>query len=198
MDAKLDNLIEKLKKEGVEGGNEAAEKIVAAAKKKADSIISDARQEAEQIVQAAEKEKGQLEERAELGIQQAVRDSLLKLREEIDNLIERVFKANVGEELTPEYMADLIKRIIDKWAEKPDMDIMINESDKEKLEKQLSKLLKKEASDGITLTPDSSVAQGFRISEKGNDFYYDFTEESIAQLLKSSLNERIAKILDKK
>ena len=56
MDTKIQELTDKIYKEGVEKGNEEAGRIIAEANAQKDTILKDAEAEAKRIVAAAEKE----------------------------------------------------------------------------------------------------------------------------------------------
>ena len=43
-------------------------------------------------------------------------------------------------------------------------------------------------------SPD--FTHGFRIGLKGKDVYYDFSDESIAEMLRAALNPRLKEIVD--
>ena len=48
---------------------------------------------------------------------------------------------------------------------------------------------------GLELKSDSSISGGFRISEKDGSAYYDFSSESVAEMLSAYLNPQLAEIL---
>ena len=60
MENKIQELTEKLLKEGVEKGNAEAEKIIAAANEKAAKIVADAKAQAVEIEASAKKNRGTL------------------------------------------------------------------------------------------------------------------------------------------
>ena len=62
MENKIQELTEKLLRDGVEKGNAEAEKIIAAANEKAAQIIADAQAKAEEIEQVAKKNTQGMEE----------------------------------------------------------------------------------------------------------------------------------------
>ena len=62
MENKIQELTDKIYREGVEKGNEEARKLVAQAQEEAKKIVEDARKEAEQIVADARKSADELSE----------------------------------------------------------------------------------------------------------------------------------------
>lgn len=65
MDTKIQELTDKIYKEGVEKGNEEAGRIIAEANAQKDTILKDAEAEAKRIVAAAEKQAAELKKNTE-------------------------------------------------------------------------------------------------------------------------------------
>ncbi len=201
MDVQLDKLIEKLKKEGINEGQEKAAQILHEAETKAAAILAEAKQRAEQIVAEAEKKAAQLQASGELAIRHAARDSELLLKGRVVSLFDRVFRREIVEILTPDFLKDMILRLVESWSQQQEggeVEIVLNPEDVKRLETVLFQGLKKEMKNTIILTPAPEILAGFRIGLRGRDVYYDFTDESIAAALKSFLSPRIKEILDGK
>ena len=198
MDVKLENLIEKIKKEGVEDAQRKADEILKKAEKEAASIVEDARKEAEKIQKEAERKIGQFQKNSELALQQANRDAQLLLKEKLMAMFDRVFKREVSGTLTHDFVKELILNIVKTWAKKSEVEIEVNEKDKKKLEKLMFEGISKDLKDAILVKPSPDMEHGFRVGMKGEDVYYDFSDESIAEMLKGFLNPRLNDILDGK
>ena len=198
MDVKLEGLIEKIRKEGVEGGRKASDELIKKAKDEADSILSEAKKKAEKMVADAEEKTNQFQKNGELALQQAARDSLLLVKERLYELFDRVFKQEISAALKPDILKELILAIISKWADKSHVEITLSKEDKKKLETVLFKGVKKKLKETVTIQASSDLTHGFRIGLKENDVYYDFSDETIAEMLKIFLNPRLKEILDGK
>jgi len=196
MDVNLENLIEKIKKEGVEKAQHVSDEIVNKAKKEADGIVAQAKKEAAKIVEEAKKESARFQKNAELALKQAARDSVLQMKGKLTALFDHVFKRRVSDELTSDFLKTLILEIVEAWSHNPNIEIHVNEKDKKKLEQVLFQSLKKELQRSVTIKVNNDVAHGFRIGIKGESVYYDFSDESIADMLKTFLNPRLTAILD--
>jgi V/A-type H+-transporting ATPase subunit E len=195
MDVKIENIIEKLKKEGVEKAQKASEQILADAKKKADQMIATAQKDAEKIVDDAKKQAASFEESSRVALKQAARDGELLLKRRIHALFDTVFKASSGEAMQPEFMQKLIYKLVEQWSDK-DLEIRVSEKDLKSLKKLLLAGMKKKAKTGIELKASADLQHGFRIGIKGDDVYYDFTDDSIAEILRMALNPKLKKMLD--
>ena len=197
MEVKLENLIEKIKKEGVEEARKEAEGIIHKAKKDASQIIEKAHQEAKNIVDEAQKKTAQFQKNAEAAIKQAARDISLIVKEQIIKFFESLLKRKITHILSPEFMKDLIIKIIEKWSpQETSIEITVNEKDKKMLEELLLMEAKKELKKSIVIKVNNMVESGFRIRIEGEDAYYDFSEESLMEAFKGLLNPTISAILE--
>lgn len=198
MDVSLENLIEKIKKEAIEEGKQASAEIVNGAKSEAASIVDNARAEAEKILRDAKNQAADLEESAKQALQQAARDVELLLKERIGSLFDRVFKREVGAALSPEFLGSLVGKMVTEWAREGQVEVTVNAADREKLEALLFSGLKGELKNSVTIRASQTVSKGFRIELKGENVYYDFTDDSIADALKAFINPSLQAILDGK
>ena len=197
MEVKLENLIEKIKSEGVMGAQKESDEIVNKAKKEAEEIVANAKKEAEEIVSKGEAKAQQFQANAELAIQQAARDGELLFKSRITELFDRVFKRSVQTTVSPEFMKEMILKIVDEW-KKGQAEITVSDQEKDKLQHVLFSGLQEEVKKGISLKPSSNISGGFQIGIKDENVYYDFSDESLADILKSFLNPRLNEILSKK
>lgn len=198
MDVKLDSLIAKIKKDGIEEARKASTEIIKKAKEDAAAIIKEAQSQAQNIKIKAESSVSKLESNAKASLKQAARDLSLALKGELTVLFERTLKNDVGQTLSPDFMKELITKIVDKWAgeDRTVKEVLVSHGDKEKLESLLLKSLRKEAKATIEIKINKTIDKGFRIGMEGEDFYYDFTDQSILEVLKQFLNPALRTILE--
>ena len=198
MDVKLEDLIAKIKKDGIEEANKTAGEIIQKAELKAKAIIEEAKNKALELEKEAKASAVKLENNAKASLKQAARDLTLALKGELTVLFDRILKGNTGEALTPEFMSELIAKIINKrealggvtW------EVLVSKTDKEKLEKLLLGSFKKQAQTTIEIKINKAIDKGFRIGIKGQNLHYDFTDQSILEALKEFLNPSLRAILD--
>jgi len=196
MDVKLDSLIEKIRKEGIEQAQQTADGIIKEAKSKAAAIVDNAKKEAEKIVADGKQQVDQYKKSAEVDLQQAARNIELLLKEKINRLFDNVFKRQVAATMTPDFLAELVKTIVTNWAKDGKAEVVISDKDKEQLEKVLFAGLKDDLKNKISIRVSSDISSGFRIGMEGEQVYYDFSDESIAETLKSLINPKLKAILD--
>ncbi|HMA61326.1 MAG TPA: hypothetical protein VKP78_01620 [bacterium] len=197
MDVKLDDLINQIKSEGVEEAQKEAAKIVKDAKKKADSIVKDAQGKAEKIKEDAKKEAEKIQSNGESALKQAQRDTILTTKEKLTDMFDNVFKGLVKEELETKVVADLIKKVVEELGEDKEYEFEVNDKEVEKLRKAVFAKSKSKLKDTVTITADKNVSAGFKVGLKGEDIFYDLTDEGISEFLMTFLNPSIREILDK-
>ena len=197
MEIELKNLIEKIKKDGIDQADKDAKKIIEDARAEAGKMIEDAQKRGSGIVAEGERQVEQLKRSAEAAMRQAARDVLLSLREQMIGLFDRIINAQVSKDLDTE----LLKRLIIKAVENcsgdsiAQLEVLVNEQDKKMLEESLLAELGKKAKEQVVIKASAGVKKGFRIGYKESSSYFDFTDEAIAQMFMRRLNPRIVEIL---
>ncbi|RJO65560.1 MAG: hypothetical protein C4540_00845 [Candidatus Omnitrophota bacterium] len=191
------SLIEKIQKEGVNAAEDKARAIAEEASRRAKEIIAQARHEAEQIVAGATDKARKAEESTKVLLQQAGRDLILALREEIDEMLSRLIESKVHESLTPHELAKIIISLIKEQKEKepPEIVLQLNKDDLKKLQEGLLGELRESAKKGIVLKSSEDIRGGFIISFDGGKSHFDFTDKALADYIGSCLKPRLGEIL---
>ena len=197
MEANLENLIDKIKVEGIQEAEKEAEEKIERAEERSREIIEEAEEEAEEIVKEAEREAEQLRESGEEALKQAQRDTILVTKERITDLLDKIFKAQIRETLTPEFTRKLIMEVVAALGEDEKYEISVSKEDKDRLVEMLFGEAQSELDDErIDLLPEREVSKGIRVSVKDEDVYYDFTDEGLANYLNEFLNPAIQEVLE--
>jgi V/A-type H+-transporting ATPase subunit E len=117
MDTKIQELTEKIYREGVEKGKEEAGRIIAGAKEKEESIISEAEKKAAQIIANAEKQAGELKKNTEAELKLFASQSVEALKSEVTYLItDKIVTDNVKAATTDaSFMQKTILEIAREW-----------------------------------------------------------------------------------
>jgi V/A-type H+-transporting ATPase subunit E len=197
MDIQLQELIDKIKKDGIESASEEALRLKTQAEEEAKRILDAARREAEGIIAAGRADAERSEKAGVTALEQASRNLFLAFKKEIEALLDRI----VARETSAAYTGDLIKGvlpdILKNWAAKGSdaLDVLLPEKDCKSLEDFFNTKLAGELKKGVELKTGRSLSAGFRIAEKDGSAYYDFSAESVAELLSAYLNPRLAEIL---
>tara|TARA_B100000315_G_C14402284_1_gene507033 strand:+ start:34 stop:642 length:609 start_codon:yes stop_codon:yes gene_type:complete len=198
MEVKLESLIEKIKKDGIEEAEKSSEAIIQRAREKASLIRGEANLEAKKITEKAKQDAQRLKNNTESSLRQAARDLVLALRGEISGLFGKILKKKVSSSLEPDFIKELIIKIINTWSPNKGaiVEISVSQGDKEKLETLILSGLKDQVKETIEVKVNKALDKGFRIGLKGENIQYDFTDESILEALKEFLNPAIAEMLE--
>ena len=194
MAEQLNEFLEKIQKEAVGKAAEQAEQKLAQAKAEADKIVSDARAEAEKIIAEAEAKAKQFAENGEKTLRFASRDVLTYTRQELENLLRKVFAEKAAEILKLED----IKPIILKLAANCEGDVVIEVpegSDVEKLEKYFLSELAGKAKGGVKVCPVKGLKAGASVVSVNGDLKIELTDETLVELLSSQLSPKLAAVL---
>ena len=142
MDVQLQELVDKIKKDGVESAEAAAADIIQKANEKAASILESAKKEAENIVAKAETESDRLEKAAEAAIRQAGRNILISFRDAVEVRLSALISRETAAAYSPDVLAELIPQAVNAWIKTTgtnELSVLLNEKDLNTLEGTLQK-----------------------------------------------------------
>jgi vacuolar-type H+-ATPase subunit E/Vma4 len=87
---------------------------------------------------------------------------------------------------------------VTQWADKPGIEVTINPNEEKQLKELLFSGLREEAKDKVMIRTSVDINKGFRIGIKNEDVYYDFSEDTVADLLRQFLNPTLVNVLENK
>ena len=198
MEVQLQELIDQIKKEGVEAAETEAAAILKSAKEKAEQIIADAQAQADKILAGAKVETERMTKSSEDAICQAGRNLLISFRESVSRELETIVGENVTAVYSSDAFARLIISIVENWANKPDAEdisVILNTQDLNKLEETLLAALKEKTLKGITLKANDNFDGGFRIAVNNGSAYYDYSAEAVVDMLSNYLSPKVTELL---
>lgn len=198
MDVQLQELVDKIKKDGVESAESMAADIIKDAKKEAASLINAAKKESDDIISSATEESNRLEKAAEAAIRQAGRNLLISFRDGIEAELSALVKKETAAVYSADVLKGLIPSAVKAWITTTgtnDLAVLLNESDRKALEDSVLKALKDTLPGGLEIRTDDSLSGGFRIGTRDGAAYYDFSAEAVADLFSAYLNPRVSAIL---
>lgn len=198
MEIQLKELLDQIKKDGVEVAEAEAKAIIDNAKSEAEKIIFDAQKEADAIISNAKKENEKIVKSSEEAIRQAGRNLLISFRESVTRELENLLSENVLSVYSSDAFAGLVIKAVENWAAKPDADdlsVILNENDLKMLEETIISGIKEKISGGVTLRASDSFDGGFRIATENGKVYYDYSKDAVVDMLSNYLNPRITALL---
>ena len=198
MDIQLQELIDKIKKDGVANAEQTAAQIIAEAEKKANSIIEDAQKKSDDMVKNAKSEISRLEKASEDAITQACRNMLLGFQDSLISKLDSIIQVETEKVFSGDVLKNLVSETVKAWSKNTDaseLSVLLSEKDCVELESGLKSALKTEIQNGLEVKTDKTLSSGFRIGVKNGAAYYDYSAESVAELFAAYLNPRVAEIM---
>lgn len=198
MEIQLQELIDQIKKDGVEAAETQAEAILTAAKAEAEKIISDAKAQADKLMLDAKAENERTVKSGEDALRQAGRNLLISFRESVSKELKAILSENVSKIYSSEELAQLIVKAVAEWTSKKDAEdltVILNSEDLKKLEDIVLSGLKDKMQKGITLKANDNFDGGFRIAVNEGGAYYDYSKDAVTEMLADYLSPKIASLL---
>lgn len=198
MEIQLQEIIEQIRKDGVEAAEAQAAEILENAKKNAEKIVSDANAEAEKIILNSKIENEKNVKAGEDSIRQAARNLLISFRESVTRELNVIINDKVNAVYSSDNFVDLIIKAVEVWTGNPDADdisVMLNSDDLKKLESSLLSELKAKMLSGVTIKANDNFDGGFRIAVDNGAVYYDYSAAAVTDMLSGYLSPKVAALL---
>ena len=197
MEIQVQELIDKIKKDGIEAASQEAAKVKADAEAEARRIVEAAKKEAEQITSRGKQDAERSEKAGIAALEQASRNLILAFKDEIQALLDKLIADHVAGHYNEDAIKSVLPELLKAWAAKGDenLSVILPESELSKLEGFFKEKLNGELWKGVELKSSRKLTCGFHISNKDGSVYYDFSAESVAQLISAYLNPKLAEIL---
>jgi V/A-type H+-transporting ATPase subunit E len=195
MDTKIQELTDKIYKEGVEKGQEEANRIIAGAKEQEETVIQEAENKAKQIVADAEKQAEELKKNTEAELRLFASQAIEALKSEVANLVtQRIVTDNVKAAATdPIFMQKVILEIAKEWV-KNDV-ATIQAADAQSLiayfEANAKELLQK----GVKIEQVNGMKTSFTLAPADGAYKISFGEEEFIAYFKDFLRPQLIEML---
>ena len=197
MEIQLQELLDRIKREGLEEAERRAAEILREAEERKKTILAEAEREANEIRTKAKTAAARDEEAGRASLARASRDLVLAFRDKIAAILDAVVRNAVAaaydEEILRAALPDVLKSLAAGGAE--DLSVLLDPEMLRKVRDRFDARLKEELAKGFTFTPFPGVPAGFRVAEKNGAAYYDFSADAVAELFSKYLNSRLAGIV---
>ncbi len=174
----INQLIERIKNEGVAKGEAESARILREAKVEAQRILDEARSEATSLITKAEAERDALKKRADSELRLAIRDFIADFAERIrKQIIEPAATEKVRETIaSPAFLGETLKQIVTDYVAAGGTAIEAVVSDE--LREQLGAYFADACGERLMLSAEQGLA-GFRLRREHEGFTWDFTLEAV-------------------
>jgi V/A-type H+-transporting ATPase subunit E len=189
----LQQLLEKIQRDGVDKAKSDADKLVSEAQAQARKIVEAAHAAAAKIKADARQEAEAFERRAEETVRQSARDTVLNVEKAVTALfggllLQDVNAALSSAELTAELAAEAVRAYI---GEKGGVEVAAAAKPADALRAKLAA----EAASGVTVVTDDTTGAGFRLRLAGGRVEHAFTGAAVADALAKQLRPRLAALM---
>ena len=195
MEAKIQELTEKLYLEGVEKGEKEAERLIEEAQIRRKSLIEEAQEEAKEIVNKAQKQAADLKKHTESELKIYAAQAVAALKSEVANLLtDKVAYADVKMAFEqPEFMQQMILKLVSEWAQNEKLTIGTNDAQvlKTYFEANAKGILDK----GLKIEQVNGKKHSFTISPANGAYKINFGEEEFIQYFKEFLRPHLIHLL---
>lgn len=193
---KINELADKIYKEGLEKAELESEKILALATQKKQEIINSAKDEAEKVISKARREADEIKRTAENEIMIKGRQLVSDLKNEIRYLLkQKLIDKSIETSFTDQgFLKSLILEIAGYWKDDEKLELVLPK----KLESKLDHAFKKGILDhvvNLNITFNHKLKDGFRIARDGDAYQITFSEEDFKELFGDYLKETTNNLL---
>lgn len=195
MDTKIQELTDKIYREGVEKGNEEAKRIVGDATAQKESILAEANNEARKIIADAEKKAAELKKNTEAELKLFASQAVEALKSEVTNLITgEVTSSNVKAATTDSgFMQKVILEMAREWAKSGALTVQTADA------KALTAYFEANAKDlldkGIKIEKVSGKDASFTVLPADGSYKVSFGEEEFVTFFKEFLRPQLIEML---
>ena len=195
MENKIQELTDKIYREGVEKGNEEAKRLVGNAREEAAKIVEDARKEAEAIVAAARKTAAETAENTQSELKLFAGQAVNALKTEITSLLTNqvVSEAVKGFVADKDYLNKFIVSLAAQWS--ADEAIVISSKDAEGLKKYFADQAKNLLDKGVKIEEVNGNKALFSVSPADGSYKVNFGEEEFENYFKDFLRPQLVEML---
>jgi len=196
MEIQLQELIDKIKKDGIESASREAAKVKRDSEAEAARIVALAQKEAAEIVSRGKTEAERFEKAGVAALEQASRNLVLAFRVQIEELLDKLIAQAVSSSYSIDVVKGILPDLVRNWALKDTDSLLalLSVEDLKKLDGTFRAELASALKGGVELRPEKSIDGGFRIAEKDGSVFYDFSSEAVAGMLSAYLNPKLAEI----
>lgn len=195
MDTKIQELADKIYKEGVEKGNEEAARIIAEAETRKKALIEEAEAKAKEIVAGAEKQATELKKNTEAELKLFASQSVEALKSEVTNLITGSIVSNNIKAVSTDtaFMQKVILELIKNWPGNENM--VIQSGDADNLQQYFLANAKELLDKGIKIEQVNGKKTSFSIMPADGSYKVSFGEDEFVEFFKEFLRPQLVEAL---
>lgn len=195
MENKIQELTDKIYREGVEKGNAEAQRLIANAQEEAKKIVEDARKEADSVIAASHKSAAELAENTKSELKLFAGQAVNALKSEIATMVtDKIVSAPVAEfAKNKDFLNAFIVALAGKWS--VNEPIVISVADAESLKKYFAANAKVLLDKGVQIEQVNGIKTLFTVSPADGSYKVNFGEEEFMNYFKEFLRPQLVEML---
>jgi len=196
MEQKIQELTDKIYKEGVEKGEERAKEIVAEAQAKAAQIVKDAKAEAEKVAADAQKKAEELVRNAESELKLSGSQAVAAIKNRIIGLVTAKVLDTAAEKTLsdPAALKEFVSIVVSNWkmseGEAPSLEVLLPAAKQSELEASFAGGVSAALAGGLDVKFSKDIKAGFRIGPADGTFKVSLTDEDFKEFFKEYLRPK--------
>jgi V/A-type H+-transporting ATPase subunit E len=192
---KIQELTEKIYREGVEKGQAEADRIIGEAKQSAEQIIAEAREQAKAIEAQAQKKAGELDANAKSELKLYTSQALNALKSEIVNVLTDKISKDAAANLAADknFLGQFAVTLAGKWAENEA--VVLSSSEAESLKSYFAAQAKELLDKGVTINKVNGKDTLLTISPADGSYKVNFGKEEFEAYFKNFLRPQLIDML---
>ena len=192
---KIQELTEKIYREGVEKGQAEADRIVEEAKQSAEQIIAEAREQAKAIEAQAQKKASELDANTKSELKLYTSQALNALKSEIVNVLTDKVAKDAAADLAADknFLGQFAVMLAGKWADNEA--VVLSSSEAEGLKEYFSKQAKELLDKGVTINKVNGKDTMLSISPADGSYKVNFGKEEFESYFKNFLRPQLVEML---
>lgn len=195
----LQQLLDRIRQEGVEKAQDEAKAIIEKAHAEADALMAKTKAEAETYRKNAEREAEAFSRRAEASIRQAGRDVQIQVEQELIKTLERLLRGEIEQAAADASALEVwISDAVAAYLKGGDAEVEVVLGGRAAEQAAgLVQRLRNRAADGkgFTVSPNPAFPNGFSLRLEGGRVEHSFTAEAITTALSRLLRPQLVKLL---
>jgi V/A-type H+/Na+-transporting ATPase subunit E len=194
MEQQIQDLINSIKKDGIDSATNESKRIIEEAEKKAETIISQANAEKEKLIADGMRQLEKEKESFSQSLKMAARDLSLSFKKEVEGKIQALLDEKVKGAFDEVLLKDLLKTVIEAEF-KGDVTVELPQEKKTQVASSLASELASSLNKGVELSFSSSLQGGFRVIAKDGRAFIDLSDDEVTKLLYPYLSSSVRDLI---
>ena len=192
---KIQELTEKILREGVEKGQAEADRIIQQAKEQAEQILQDARQQALEITAQAQKKADETAANTRSELKMYTSQAMSALKSEVANVLTDgvVKEAVAGLTASPDFLGKFAVAMAEKWS--TDEPVVISSSEADSLKAYFAAKAKALLDKGVTINKVNGKDTLLTIAPADGSYKVNFGKEEFETYFKNFLRPQLIEML---